>query len=208
MTGFHEVRFPMRLALGAVGGPEWQTEIIALASGLEVRNARWARPRRRWDVGGALTDLTSLQALVNFHAARSGRLFGFRFRDPLDFSSAEPGRNTHFQDQTIGTGDGSARSFQLIKAALGSVRDITKPVADTVQIGVDGNLTDTGWTLDHTAGLVTFETPPEIGREITAGFEFDCAVRFDDDQIRAVIEAYGAGRIASIGLSELPVSAL
>jgi len=84
MSGFHDVSFPMRLALGAVGGPERRTEVLALASGREVRNAVWARSKRRWDVGGAVTDLAGLQALLAFFEARMGRLYGFRFRDPLD----------------------------------------------------------------------------------------------------------------------------
>ena len=208
MSGFHEVRLPMRLALGAVGGPERQTEIIALASGREVRNAKWARSRRRWNVGSSVTDLASLQALVSFFEARSGRLYGFRFRDPLDFSSAPAGQDVHFEDQIIGYGNGAAQAFQLVKTTVGIERDIVKPVSGSVQIGIDGTAMQDAWSLDETTGIVTFETPPAAGRLLTAGFEFDCPVRFDSDQIQAVIEAYGAGRVATIGLVELIAGAL
>ena len=39
---FHDVRFPLAVAFGSSGGPERRTEIVALASGHEERNARWA----------------------------------------------------------------------------------------------------------------------------------------------------------------------
>ncbi|MDZ7601858.1 MAG: DUF2460 domain-containing protein, partial [Hoeflea sp.] len=47
-NGFHEVRFPLRLSLGASGGPRRRTDIVALSNGGETRNARWADARRRY----------------------------------------------------------------------------------------------------------------------------------------------------------------
>jgi uncharacterized protein (TIGR02217 family) len=38
---FHEVRFPLDVALGSRGGPVRRTDIVTLASGREHRNARW-----------------------------------------------------------------------------------------------------------------------------------------------------------------------
>ena len=203
MSGFHDVQFPMQLALGAIGGPERRTEVLALASGREVRNANWSRSRRRWDIGGAITNLARLQSLIDFFEARSGPLFGFRFRDPLDFSSALPGADLSHTDQDLGFGDGARTSFQLVKRSDAYVRDVHKPVPATVRIGIDGTLVETGWTLDASSGTVTFATPPTDGALISAGFEFDCAVRFESDQIQAVIEAFGAGRVASVGLIEI-----
>lgn len=203
MSGFHEVQFPIRLALGAIGGPERQTEVITLASGKEVRNAKWAGSRRRWDVGGAITDIARLQELISFFEARAGRLYGFRFRDPIDFSSALPGQTINFDDQPLGTGDGETLVFQLRKHQQDVAREITKPVLGTVVIGIDGVRVETGWAADLSNGLITFEMAPPLGSVLTAGFEFDCPVRFESDQIQAVIEAFGAGRIASVGLVEI-----
>ncbi|MEL7109546.1 MAG: DUF2460 domain-containing protein [Pseudomonadota bacterium] len=201
--GFHEVRLPMRLALGASGGPEWRTDLTTLASGHEVRNELWSRGRRRWEIGSALTDLASLQDLVSFFDARGGRLNGFRFSDPLDHSSAPPGEAIGFEDQTIGIGDGETVQFQLTKTTDGVSRRITKPVAETVVVGLDGVQQDTGWSLDGSTGLVTFETAPVTSSTVTAGFAFDVPVRFDTDRIQAMIEAFGAGRVATLGLVEL-----
>ena len=203
MNGFHDVRFPMRLALGAIGGPERRSEIITLASGHEIRNATWSQSRRRWDVGGAITDLARLQELVAFFEARAGRLFGFRFRDPLDFSSAAPGNTISKTDQVLGIGDGRTQSFQLQKVHGEVTRPITKPVAGSVVLAMDGNPIASGWSLETSTGELNFESPPAAGVTVSAGFEFDCAVRFESDQIQAVIEAFGAGRIASVGLVEI-----
>ncbi|GAB5457393.1 MAG: TIGR02217 family protein [Henriciella sp.] len=203
MSGFHDVRFPMRLALGANGGPERRTDVLTLASGKEVRNAVWARGRRRWDVGGAIGDLASLHALISFFEARQGQLYGFRFRDPLDHSSALPNAPITAQDQVLGLGDDTETSFTLCKDYDGVIRKITKPVAGTVLVALDGIEQASGWSIDTDTGGILFDVAPPLGVEIKAGFEFDCAVRFDTDRLEGVIEAFGAGRVVSVGLIEL-----
>ncbi len=50
-ASFHEILFPLDVALGARGGPERRTEIVTTGSGLEERNARWAHARRKWNAG-------------------------------------------------------------------------------------------------------------------------------------------------------------
>ncbi|MEL7041750.1 MAG: DUF2460 domain-containing protein [Pseudomonadota bacterium] len=203
MSGFHDILFPMRLAVGASGGPQWPTEIIKLASGKEVRNSKWSRSRRRWDIGSGITNLARLQEVIRFFEARRGPLFGFRFRDPLDSSSAPAGQPPAFEDQVIGVGDGAATQFQLVKDLEDYARKIEKPVLGSVSIGLGGQPQLTGWDIDHQTGIVRFETPPPIDAPVTAGFQFDCAVRFENDQIQGVIEAFSAGRVISLTLVEL-----
>ncbi|MEM9572110.1 MAG: DUF2460 domain-containing protein [Pseudomonadota bacterium] len=204
---FHEVLFPITLALGARGGPQWRTDVLPLASGAEIRNAPWSRGRRRWDVGSAVTDLTGLQTLVAFFEARSGPLNGFRFRDPLDHKSCGADEVPNFDDQALGVGDSATVEYQLAKISDGVGRKIHKPVAESVRVGMDGVLLDQGWAVDHSTGRVVFDSPPAAGAVLTAGFYFDVPARFENDQINAVIEAYGAGRIASLGLVELWIDA-
>jgi uncharacterized protein (TIGR02217 family) len=55
-----EVVFPLAVSLRAAGGPERRTEIVVLGSGREVRNARWADSRRRWDAGSGIRSLDDL----------------------------------------------------------------------------------------------------------------------------------------------------
>ena len=40
MAAFHEILFPLDIALHSAGGPQRRTEIVALGSGREERNAR------------------------------------------------------------------------------------------------------------------------------------------------------------------------
>src|SRR5262245_11868734 len=120
MASFHEVLFPLDIALKSAGGPERRTEIVATGSGREERNARWAHSRRRYDAGYGVKTLESLSAVVAFFEERRGRLYGFRWRDRLDHSSAAPGAAATPLDQVIGTGDGTTTTFQLEKT-YGSV---------------------------------------------------------------------------------------
>ncbi len=208
LPAFHDVRFPSGLALGVSGGPVRRTEIVALASGHEQRNARWALSRRKYDAGFALRTLADLQVLTAFFEARSGRLHAFRFRDPLDHTSALPGQPITAADQLIGTGDGVAATFQLVKNGLGPVgRPITKPLAGSIRISVNGveKTAGTQFSTDTLTGLVTFAPGhiPASGMAVTAGFEFDLPVRFDTDEIRISLSAFEAGEVPSIPLIEV-----
>jgi len=201
LANFHEVSFPVPLALAASGGPERRTEVVTLASGMEARNALWAGSRRRWDVGSAVTRLETLQAVVAFFEARGGRLSGFRFRDALDDRSCAPGGIVSAADQAIGTGDGETVSFQLVKAYGGYARRILKPVAGSVLVAVDG--VGVAASVEAATGIVTLAAAPVEGAAVTAGYRFDCPVRFDTDRLEVNLEAFGAGRVLSIPLVEL-----
>lgn len=203
LSEFHEVRFPLALAFGAIGGPERRTEIVELASGQEVRNAVWSGARRRWDIGSAVQTLDELNLLIGFFEARRGPLHGFRFRDFADDRSGLPEQPVSATDQVLGEGDGATTAFQLTKRYGETVRPILKPVDGTVTVAVDGLAQASGYTVDPTVGIVEFDTPPPLGTTLTAGFEFDCPVRFDSDRIEASLEGFGAGRIVNAKLIEL-----
>jgi uncharacterized protein (TIGR02217 family) len=201
MTAFHEGRLPLTLAVGVRGGPERRTEVVTLGSGREERNTPWAHGRRRYEIGGALTTLDDVQALIAFFEARRGRWQAFRFRDPFDWKSCAPQQGITPFDQTLGLGDGVTTSFQLVKTfGAGEdayARPIRKPVADTVRVAVDG--VETGmFALDAATGVVTLAaSPPTAGAVLTAGFHFDTPVRFDTDRLDATLETFNAGRIAA-----------
>ncbi len=203
LTNFHEVRFPLALAFGAIGGPERRTEIIQLASGTELRNAVWSTSRRRWDIGSAVSTLDELNALIEFFEARGGPLHGFRFRDFTDDRSARPDQAITPLDQLIGEGDGAQTGFQLVKHYGAAVRRIIKPVDGTVRLAIDGSEQVAGTSVDSLTGLVTFDTPPPAGASVTAGFQFDCPARFDSETLDASLEGFGAGRIVNVRLIEL-----
>jgi uncharacterized protein (TIGR02217 family) len=206
LAAFHDVRFPLDIALGASGGPARRTEIVALASGHEQRNQRWSRSRRRFDAGFAVRTIAQLQEILAFFEARCGRLHSFRFRDPLDGQSSPHGSQITPLDQLIGVGTGAATRFQLVKSLPGgsaaSQRTITKPVAGSVRVAVGGidRVSGTHFTVDHLAGTVNFlpGSVPAQGARITAGYAFDIPARFDTDEIRVSLMAFEAGEVPPI----------
>lgn len=204
---FHEVRFPDDISRGARGGPERRTQIVELASGDEERNARWANSRRRYDVAYGIRSADDLAAVVAFFEARNGRLHGFRFKDWGDHKSCLPSGTPSPSDQTIGTGDGATTQLQLVKrytsGAQSWTRTITKPVAGTVTIALNGTPQPSGWTANTSTGLITFATAPGTGATITAGFAFDVPVRFDSDVLDVTLDLERLGSITSIPLVEI-----
>jgi uncharacterized protein (TIGR02217 family) len=208
---FHEVRFPANLSFGSVGGPERRTEVVTLANGFEERNTPWAHSRRRYDAGVSMRSLDDVETLIAFFEARRGQLYGFRWKDWADFKSCAPNSQPHYEDQVIGTGDGDTAVFQLSKSyksgGFSYVRPIQKPVKGSVRIGIHGDpLTETiHYEVDETTGLVTFATPPDIGAEVTAGFEFDVPVRFDIDRIQVSVASFKAGDVPNVPVVEVRV---
>ena len=208
---FHETRFPTDISRGAQGGPERRTDVVVLGSGFEERNSRWANSRRAWNAGYGIKSLDDLHAVIAFFEERRGRLHGFRWRDPTDWKSCAPEGTPAALDQDIGTGDGTTAAFQLVKT-YGSAfnpwtRAITKPVAGTVLVAVDGvtQTLGTAFTVDTATGLVAFQPGhgPSADAAITAGFEFDVPVRFDTDSIRVQASTFQAGEVPSIPVIEV-----
>jgi len=206
---FHEVRFPVAISFGSVGGPERRTEIVALDNGGEERNTPWAQSRRRYDAGVGLRSLDDVEVLVAFFEARQGRLFGFRWKDWADFKSCRPSAQISHEDQVLGMGDQLRDELQLVKhyrsGSQDYVRPVTKPVAGTVQVGVSGDLLTEGvdYTLDVVTGIVTFAHPPDEQAEVTAGFEYDVPVRFDTDAIQVSLATFEAGQVPDVPILEV-----
>ncbi|WP_316859843.1 DUF2460 domain-containing protein, partial [uncultured Cohaesibacter sp.] len=137
---------------------------------------------------------------------RRGKLYAFRFSDPFDHASCMTGQSPQATDQAIGTGDGVATDFSLVKT-YGSAyapyeRPISKPVDGSVIVALDGEET-VDFTVDITSGLVSFTQAPDDGVTITAGFLFDVPVRFDTDSLEFSLSAFKAGDVPSIPLVEV-----
>lgn len=207
-SDFHEVRFPLDVALRGSGGPVRRTEIVTLASGREHRNSRWADSRRRYDAGLGIRTLDALHAVLAFFEERRGRLYGFRYRDRVDHRSGPPSKAIAPTDQRIGTGDGTTRVFALAKTyGAGPApyrRAIAKPVAGSVRIAVGGvEMTGAQAVCNAATGLVTFAAAPAAGTPVTAGFEFDVPVRFDTDELSIDLAAFTAGEVPRVPLVEI-----
>lgn len=210
---FHEIRFPVAISRGATGGPERRTDVVVLGSGYEERNARWADARRTYNAGYGLRSLDDLHAVIAFFEERRGRLYGFRWKDHSDWKSGPPLATPTPTDQPLGVGDGIAATFPLRKR-YGGVhapydRAITKPVAGTVAVAVDGarQVEGTAYDVDHATGLVIFRAGhvPGAGAVVSAGFEFDVPVRFDTDRLEVSLLGFRHGAIPAIPIVEIRI---
>tara|TARA_R110002124_G_scaffold9586_9_gene49244 strand:+ start:2787 stop:3407 length:621 start_codon:yes stop_codon:yes gene_type:complete len=202
---FHAIRFPLDVALGARGGPERKTDVVTLAGGGEQRNGRWQHSRRRYNAGYGVKSRADMAAVLAFFEERRGRLHGFLWRDGLDFSS-NGGMPTPL-DQRIGTGDGSQTGFALTKRYGADfdpyLRPITRPVAGSVRVALDGVEQPGGWTVDLTTGLISLAAAPAPGVVVTAGFMFDVPVRFDTDRLDVELTSFDGAEAPNIPLVEI-----
>lgn len=193
MTGFHAVRFPDAVARGATGGPEYSTDVVSVASGYEQRNQNWDLARGRWDISTGIRTREQMAEVIAFFRARKGRAYGFRFKDWSDFQA----------DGQALAPTGSPLLWQLVKRyASGDseeARVITKPVAGTVVVRIDGNIVSPA--IDHLTGRVTFDTEPAA--QPYADFEFDVPVRFDSDQLAVTMRHFDSAIVPSIPLIEI-----
>lgn len=208
---FHEVRFPTALSFGALGGPERRTEIVTLSNGFEERNTPWAHSRRRYDAGMGLRNLDDVEAVVAFFEARQGQMHGFRWKDWADYKSSVASRAISGDDQLIAMGDEETAQFQIVKnygsGEANYARPVTKLVTGTVLVSISGDPQREGvdYEIDLNSGLLTFNRPPDLQAEITAGYEFDVPVRFDTDTIVTSMATFQAGEVPDIPVVEVRV---
>lgn len=61
------------------------------------------------------------------------------------------------------------------------------------------------FSVDYSAGTLAFrpDLPPAAGAPVTAGFEFDTPVRFDEDQLAVSLDSFFSGSIPKIPIVEL-----
>lgn len=204
---FHDVTFPMRIARGAIGGPMRRTNIATRKNGKEIRISANSNSLRHWQISSKNADLNDLSTIVDFYEARMGQLFSFRFRDPFDNKSCAPNHSHNKNDQKIGVGDGVNKSFQLVKnygdTANIYARKITKPVLGSVMVAIDGVLKTDGLAIDYLTGIINFTNAPNLGAIISAGFEFDCVARFDNEQLELSLDGQTNGHISDILIKEV-----
>jgi uncharacterized protein (TIGR02217 family) len=202
MEAFEDVRFPVALGREASVTPAFSTAVVTTAGGAEQRNSEWADARLSFDAGPGLRSEQDLQALLAFFRARRGAAQGFRIEDPFDNSSNGMSLEPGAADQLLGIGDGVRTEFPLIKAYGQQVRRITRPVAGSVRVSVDGVELAGGWALGG-KGVVAFEDPPAEGAEVRAGFRFDVPVRFAEDRLELNRATFLAGEVPSVPMIEV-----
>lgn len=206
MQAFDDVAFPLGIGRQASVTPAFSTQTVESVSGHERRSSDWADARLSFDAGPGVRSEADLVTLIDFFRARRGAARGFRFTDPLDNQSAPVGQAVSATDQSLGLGDGATSQFRLAKyygaGADAQQRPITRPVAGTIRIAIDGVEQMTGW--QHLGGgAIAFDSAPAAGAILTAGFRFDVPVRFAEDRLEINRTTFAAGEAPSVPLVEV-----
>ena len=172
--------------------PRFATRIQRAVSGRELRVIDQPNPIWTWTLtysmlrdehdtraaSGPGVGYDELRTLMGFFLQQQGAFQPFLFDDPSDDRASA---------QAIGTGDGSATVFQLVRsmgAALpggGFAEPMTAPNAVSA-IYFNGVLQSASdYSVDPATGLVTFASPPPASQLVTADFTYFFRVRFADD---------------------------
>lgn len=195
-----------------VSTPVWNNSISRVASGSENARQIWEHPLHNFSLPVSAREHDVVEALKDMWMVTAGTAKTFPFRDPMDFASLaltapnQPPTVTN-ADQIIGVGDGSNREFQLIKRYQVGIetydRLIYLPVVSSVVVSVD-SVNNTDFTVSRPGGVITFDTAPEEGEVVKAGFLFDVEVRFaDNDTFAGVMRAYSVSGYENINLVEV-----
>ncbi len=192
MQAYDDVAFPLALGREAEVTPTFSTSVVTSASGAETRNAAWAGARTSYDVGPGIRSEDDVAALLAFFRARLGPARAFRLRDPFDAQGV---------GEVLGVGDGATRRFALVRHYGDRVRPITRPVAGSVTVALDGVPTQ-GFSVQP-GGQVVLDAAPAVGVVVSAGFAFDVAVRFAEDRLSVSRSTFLAGVATSVPLIEV-----
>jgi len=189
-----DVRLPINVERGTLGGPAFRTSIATLISGKEQRNQEWEVARGTYNISYGINSRADMEEVIAFFHARRGRLRGFRFRDWLDYTvTASP----------VAAVAGNVLQRQLVRVYDDEidpyVRLVTLPVVSTLKVYVNAVLTT---DYDLLAGGI-LEFPADPGVNVVASFEYDIPVRFDIDDLNVRLNTYGEGNIPSIQIIEL-----
>jgi len=137
-------------------------------SGYTQRRAKWSRPLYMYTIDSRLMNTTAREKIRDFFIAHQSGQDEFLFRDPFFHSVSK---------NDFGTGDGSTTVFQLVfkHTYLGKSfsypAKYIKETSETIYIdNVAQNLSD--YNIDYETGVITFDTAPASGLELSADFEF------------------------------------
>ena len=154
--------------------PEFSTLIQKSTSGFETAVTFWSYPI--WHFALAYEFLrddatyNELKTLLGFFLQRKGSFERFLYSDPSDNKVTAQG---------IGSGDGHATQFQLVRS-FGGFDEPMYFINGAPVIYLNGSKMLSGWSVDS-YGMITFTSAPAIGALITADFSFYYRVRFDKD---------------------------
>ena len=203
---FHEVRFPDDISRGARGGPERRTQIVELASGHEERNASWsARAAAMTSATAFAAPTISPASSPSSRRATAGSTGSGSRTGPITSpacrrapSPSRPGdRCRRWRDHGVP----ADQDLRLRPARPGPAH--RQAGGGQHPHRARRRRADLRLVRRHHHRRVTFDTAPEPGVVLTAGFAFDVPVRFDSDLMDITLDIERLGSITSIPLLEL-----
>jgi hypothetical protein len=144
-----------------------------------------------------------LAAVVAFFEARNGRLHGFPLQGLGRLQILPAVADDHPTDQSIGTGNGSDQTFQLVKRYTSGAQSGRGPSPSRSR---EPSASRWAWSSRCRAGRGHHHRRrhlhhrPGRRRHHPAGFEFDVPVRFDTDMLDVTLDFERLGSITSIPL--------
>lgn len=198
MAHLNTVRLPVDLEVGAVYGPEFVTEVVAVQSGLEKRNRVRRNAICRGDISFAPKLAENYKDLITFFRAVNGRFNSWCFKDWSDYQV----------EITEGVVVGlTTKTFQLAKlyrlvTNVEEIRYIQQPIAAGLVLKYDGSTMSSGYSVDTATGIVTTVDAKDAAKFTWSG-EFDNAVRFDTDRMATSVTACAVMTWGGIPISEV-----
>ena len=152
--------------------PKFNTKVKTAVSGKEARAAFMAYPIYEIDLNFDYLSLSDWQTLGGFFKLRKGRFDSFLFSDANESSVTA---------QSIGTGNGTNKDFQLVRT-VGGFTEPCENINGAALIYVNGVLQTltTHYSIGLT-GLVTFVAAPANAISVTWTGSYYWRVRFNQD---------------------------
>jgi uncharacterized protein (TIGR02217 family) len=165
------------LSWGQKMQPTFRTKIQEAVSGSERRSSMMSYPKWNFQIDFEVLRSSpafqELQQLVGFFLARQGAFDSFLYSSPADHAVV---------DQPIGSGNGAAVAYQLIRRfgyAGSSFIEPVQNIAALDNIKVGGSVVS-NYSVNGT-GLVTFASAPGSGQQITWSGSYYYRCRFVED---------------------------
>lgn len=187
---------------GAIRRDTMNLDVVRQDGGFEHRNRLWSQFLGEYEITYPLDVRETSAILAEVRAAFFATGGG---EDSFDF---EDWRDKTATDELFGIGDGAQVAFPLIKTyTFGSQsheRRIYRPVSAIAieKEGVAVNPTD--YDVDYDLGIVTFDTAPPNGDEVTWSGSFYVPVRFEPTLqsvgVNAVHEKYDTFNLIEVRL--------
>lgn len=206
---FHEVLFPEHYSFGSISSSAFQTDIVEMNSGFEMRNSRWSCGRRHYNLTIGPVKFDIIRDIVRFFEARQGMRYGFLFRDWLSDNTAHSGAHVTAFDEELEAIDDNRTAFRLFQTlgdgASSFRRRVMKPRLDGFLLGLDGTrvVNSALYTICQSTGVVRLAESIEPNISVSAGFFYHVPVRFAVDQLDIRLVSFETATIQNLLLTEI-----